>query len=151
MKANHNYTFASAPPASVVSSTTKIVKWKQITTRQPHNPRSWSCFQYDKDSKMKANHNPFGFVYVSPSVVSSTTKIVKWKQITTGLVGGKAGAGCFQYDKDSKMKANHNWMELFIFLRKVVSSTTKIVKWKQITTTHSHQLRQRQLFPVRQR
>ena len=42
-----------------------------------------SCFQYDKDSKMKANHNAGYGKDTTEVVVSSTTKIVKWKQITT--------------------------------------------------------------------
>ena len=37
----------------------------------------WCCFQYDKDSKMKANHNPVQHSLVVALVVSSTTKIVK--------------------------------------------------------------------------
>ena len=36
--------------------------------------------------------------------------------------------GCFQYDKDSKMKANHNIRNFRHYLTRVVSSTTKIVK-----------------------
>ena len=35
---------------------------------------------------------------------------------------------CFQYDKDSKMKANHNYMDKVLVIFAVVSSTTKIVK-----------------------
>ena len=67
------------------------------------------CFQYDKDSKMKANHN---LPLPSPCLP----------------------VGCFQYDKDSKMKANHNIATDILMHIQVVSSTTKIVKWKQITT-----------------
>ena len=67
-----------------------------------------SCFQYDKDSKMKANHNAADVEKYGDAVVSSTTKIVKWKQITTGDVKYVTDNSCFQYDKDSKMKANHN-------------------------------------------
>ena len=37
----------------------------------------WSCFQYDKDSKMKANHNKTWDYISVAQVVSSTTKIVK--------------------------------------------------------------------------
>ena len=36
-----------------------------------------SCFQYDKDSKMKANHNTYRQFARHALVVSSTTKIVK--------------------------------------------------------------------------
>ena len=66
------------------------------------------CFQYDKDSKMKANHNTVLQTQRAAGVVSSTTKIVKWKQITTGSEKVNPLRRCFQYDKDSKMKANHN-------------------------------------------
>ena len=66
------------------------------------------CFQYDKDSKMKANHNQEHTMNNNEYVVSSTTKIVKWKQITTAEAEVFPRPGCFQYDKDSKMKANHN-------------------------------------------
>ena len=70
---------------------------------------------------------------------------------------------CFQYDKDSKMKANHNIDILFLIIIFVVSSTTKliiifvvssttkIVKWKQITTATIGYSAVQELFPVRQR
>ena len=58
---------------------------------------------------------------------------------------------CFQYDKDSKMKANHNGVFTVKALRAVVSSTTKIVKWKQITTPGDRWRALHTLFPVRQR
>ena len=83
MKANHNTGMEGNAICVVVSSTTKIVKWKQITTIEVAEASGFSCFQYDKDSKMKANHN------------SSPLELVYFQR-------------CFQYDKDSKMKANHN-------------------------------------------
>ena len=135
----------------VVSSTTKIVKWKQITTNANFSYFVFSCFQYDKDSKMKANHNIFAKIANPLYVVSSTTKIVKWKQITTHRRSISFLWGCFQYDKDSKMKANHNDFSRYIGTAFVVSSTTKIVKWKQITTGTQARNAIRRLFPVRQR
>ena len=151
MKANHNAAKNSQLSPKVVSSTTKIVKWKQITT--PHNGSYIviGCFQYDKDSKMKANHNETNEPYPNDWVVSSTTKIVKWKQITTQSAGAYLRICCFQYDKDSKMKANHNVSVGLTHEREVVSSTTKIVKWKQITTTVAGVPSYSMLFPVRQR
>ena len=83
------------------------------------------CFQYDKDSKMKANHNQISADISVRLVVSSTTKIVKWKQITTRRKGEQISRSCFQYDKDSKMKANHNFGGLEQNRYLVVSSTTK--------------------------
>ena len=58
---------------------------------------------------------------------------------------------CFQYDKDSKMKANHNYDVQGRIDVRVVSSTTKIVKWKQITTSIAADRAATVLFPVRQR
>ena len=66
------------------------------------------CFRYFKDTKMKANHNSgFGGEWFF-SDVSDTSKILKWKQITTGNYSDQLGSWCFRYFKDTKMKANHN-------------------------------------------
>ena len=67
-----------------------------------------SCFQYGKGSKMKANHNRVPIIRYRITVVSSTAKVVKWKQITTEAGKQFCDDGCFQYGKGSKMKANHN-------------------------------------------
>ena len=228
MKANHNRTWCKTTAISVVASTTKIQKWKQITTQlcrvtprpwllpvrqryknesksQPSwrtRPRYVRCCQYDKDTKMKANHNPncpwrrlrwllpvrqryknesksqrmlnirltpicccqydkdtkmkanHNF-YPCPccpwGVVASTTKIQKWKQITTNIARHQRVIGCCQYDKDTKMKANHNWPCGFVTDGQVVASTTKIQKWKQITTQGSCIFLPFMLLPVRQR
>ncbi len=42
--------------------------------------------------------------------------------------GGYYAQGCCQYDKDRKMKANHNYMRCLIVDQAVVVSTTKIGK-----------------------
>ena len=151
MKANHNPGLVLVWKQPVVSSTTKIVKWKQITTQSRIWPCWNGCFQYDKDSKMKANHNSTAVPTAPWCVVSSTTKIVKWKQITTLLAIWHLLLCCFQYDKDSKMKANHNRKQQGQNQSGVVSSTTKIVKWKQITTELALVQVDAVLFPVRQR
>ena len=44
-----------------------------------------SCFQYVKDTKKKANHNNVFNSGQEKAVVSNTSKILKRKQITTGL------------------------------------------------------------------
>ena len=44
-----------------------------------------SCFQWFKDTNLKANHNAAAIAYVEESVVSNGSKILIWKQITTGL------------------------------------------------------------------
>ena len=228
MKANHNFGSPGICGHRVVASTTKIQKWKQITTsvnkgakrlrllpvRQRYKNESKSqpifavsiktksCCQYDKDTKMKANHNILVLVlkrhlllpvrqrYKNESksqqsifppsvqrVVASTTKIQKWKQITTcgellpimcKLLPVRQRyknesksqhrnaaryniVGCCQYDKDTKMKANHNILHLGETLVIVVASTTKIQKWKQITTFGACENLLSELLPVRQR
>ena len=203
MKANHNPEGQRLVFKNVVASTTKIQKWKQITTgrngmcgsslllpvRQRYKNESKSqlpgryagdtacCCQYDKDTKMKANHNSFQGISLLQPVVASTTKIQKWKQITTvrevdavdgallpvrqryknesksQLVRPRVGQcdRCCQYDKDTKMKANHNRRASVRRCSRVVASTTKIQKWKQITTTMEEIFLASALLPVRQR
>ena len=145
---------------AVVASTTKIQKWKQITTplfgdnsslqllpvRQRYKNESksqqmlfklfWSicCCQYDKDTKMKANHN----IEVSLRAHSSLLPVrQRYKNESKSQLVGidtHRGRSCCQYDKDTKMKANHNDADVDQRERDVVASTTKIQKWKQITT-----------------
>ena len=161
----------------VVASTTKIQKWKQITTwfvplsclsrllpvRQRYKNESKSqlknvyihrfccCCQYDKDTKMKANHNIKPVSEFNGIVVASTTKIQKWKQITTAMIFCRIYKCCCQYDKDTKMKANHNTTSTNLHHAEVVASTTKIQKWKQITTINIVVFFVKMLLPVRQR
>ena len=99
-----------------------------------HSQRYGSCFQYDKDTFLKANHNSTATIVKDTAVVSNTTKIHFWKQITTLLISivlvlllfpirqryifeSKSqliypqyieDRCCFQYDKDTFLKANHN-------------------------------------------
>ena len=71
--------------------------------------RKVSCFQWFKDTNLKANHNYF-YRYVSNyKVVSNGSKILIWKQITTEGEDDYAQIGCFQWFKDTNLKANHNY------------------------------------------
>ena len=151
MKANHNANPFRSFRLTVVSSTAKVVKWKQITTVALTASNAFSCFQYGKGSKMKANHNDIGAPPPADKVVSSTAKVVKWKQITTSDGNSGGGGSCFQYGKGSKMKANHNHNSIWMRSMVVVSSTAKVVKWKQITTQCKDRYILGKLFPVRQR
>ena len=83
---------------------------------------------------MKANHNCFSANDKFHSDVSDTSKILKWKQITTGVFGAASSLWCFRYFKDTKMKANHNNINATSEGITDVSDTSKILKWKQITT-----------------
>ena len=135
------------------------------------------CFQYVKDTKKKANHNSANNCYQSKYVVSNTSKIQKRKQITTDQMRlckkeslfpirqrykkesksqlhpqrGDYGLGCFQYVKDTKKKANHNFSMKNIRFCCVVSNTSKIQKRKQITTVTDQEGTEERLFPIRQR
>ena len=62
-----------------------------------------SCFQWFKDTKMKANHNSLA---VQPGVELR----------------------CFQWFKDTKMKANHNTSKGFSLNAEAVSNGSKILK-----------------------
>ena len=84
MKANHNSAIIAAAVSLAVSNGSKILKWKQITTEEKGYDHAEGCFQWFKDTKMKANHNsPVGMTFLSIAV-SNGSKILKWKQITTG-------------------------------------------------------------------
>ena len=62
-----------------------------------------SCFQWFKDTKMKANHN-----------FNPIRSFNLWR--------------CFQWFKDTKMKANHNIILIFTPAREAVSNGSKILK-----------------------
>ena len=134
MKANHNVTSARPCASRDVSDTSKILKWKQITTLGRTLNSPYWCFRYFKDTKMKANHNYFWWIIWCRYDVSDTSKILKWKQITTPSITKGLLRGCFRYFKDTKMKANHNNINSTSEGITDVSDTSKILKWKQITT-----------------
>ena len=66
------------------------------------------CFQYIKGTKKKANHNMATPLKLDEEIVSNTSKVLKRKQITTGLQVYRSDNYCFQYIKGTKKKANHN-------------------------------------------
>ena len=69
----------------VVSNGSKILIWKQITTVGRLFWLHFCCFQWFKDTNLKANHNSQGQYAEALGVVSNGSKILIWKQITTGL------------------------------------------------------------------
>ena len=109
MRANHNALFDMPYTSSAVSNGSKILKWEQITT---HNRNSASQIQ------------------LFPMV----QRYRKWEQITTGRPPYCISGGCFQWFKDTKMRANHNYPPKYTFLQNAVSNGSKILKWEQITT-----------------
>ena len=141
MKANHNRSISFWYSLSAVSNGSKILKWKQITTASVRKAEVTGCFQWFKDTKMKANHNSIHRLQKRLPAVSNGSKILKWKQITTSKSQWSVWYCCFQWFKDTKMKANHNRFREAIRWRIAVSNGSKILKWKQITTLcYIHQL-----------
>ena len=113
--------------------------------------RDRRCFRYFKDTKMKANHNGRASCCSFLPDVSDTSKILKWKQITTHLFYFTFRLWCFRYFKDTKMKANHNGNDKPLWNAKDVSDTSKILKWKQITTISRCINFKFRMFPILQR
>ena len=126
MKANHNNRRVAQCRIVTVSNGSKILKWKQITTFRLELFPFVDCFQWFKDTKMKANHN-------------------LWP------VNAQNAIDCFQWFKDTKMKANHNLLLDITTSYWTVSNGSKILKWKQITTREVGITLTEELFPMVQR
>ena len=92
------------------------------------------CFQWFKDTNLKANHNNYNLLLFFLLVVSNGSKILIWKQITTIIQYYWKHNSCFQWFKDTNLKANHNCNGLSGTTITVVSNGSKILIWKQITT-----------------
>ena len=177
MKANHNQKLYDPETGKTVSNGSKILKWKQITTRPYTYILCRNCFQWFKDTKMKANHNRYLIFETLLETVSNGSKILKWKQITTFRlelfpfvdcfqwfkdtkmkanhnlwpVNAQNAIDCFQWFKDTKMKANHNLLLDITTSYWTVSNGSKILKWKQITTREVGITLTEELFPMVQR
>ena len=71
------------PYPAAVSYITKLLNWKQITTKLLLVPLFLRCFLYHKVTKLKANHNKADNYGIAIAAVSYITKLLNWKQITT--------------------------------------------------------------------
>ena len=108
-QANHNCERTWYYHVYVVLDTTKVLIFKQITTK----------------TFLKS---------VTPHVVLDTTKVLIFKQITTHLYLNKISVCCFRYHKGTDFQANHNLFNVLLMLLFVVLDTTKVLIFKQITT-----------------
>ena len=135
LKANHNSIPLAFRSRFVVSNGSKILNWKQITTDIPLANVKYGCVQWFKDTKLKANHNHRRMGISRSYVVSNGSKILNWKQITTLEAASSFDNGCVQWFKDTKLKANHNARTVAPRSISVVSNGSKILNWKQITTS----------------
>ena len=82
-QANHNDYGQLVQIQAVVLDTTKVLIFKQITTKRGTISISPRCFRYHKGTDFQANHNRRGTISISPLVVLDTTKVLIFKQITT--------------------------------------------------------------------
>ena len=151
LKANHNWTSWRGRHLPVVSNGSKILIWKQITTRTSCTSPTNSCLQWFKDTNLKANHNLKLANENGTIVVSNGSKILIWKQITTGPMYWHARRSCLQWFKDTNLKANHNALLHEVGQDGVVSNGSKILIWKQITTSRRPALPAAALSPMVQR
>ena len=97
--------------------------------------RSFCCIQWLKDTNLKANHNMIKSNTSLVSAVFNGSKILIWKQITTSSPGLPSAPGCIQWLKDTNLKANHNMIKSNTSLVSAVFNGSKILIWKQITTS----------------
>ena len=134
LKANHNSQCFAFFLRLVVSNGSKILIWKQITTTASMTTLANCCFQWFKDTNLKANHNTCPQSALMVYVVSNGSKILIWKQITTPSQFVLLNTCCFQWFKDTNLKANHNNWRRGSTGNRVVSNGSKILIWKQITT-----------------
>ena len=141
LKANHNYMRNLCPVTMAVSNGSKILIWKQITTSNCWDRSSDGCFQWFKDTNLKANHNVRLKYGCRVEAVSNGSKILIWKQITTSSICFCWFSSCFQWFKDTNLKANHNTGPDLQLMTTAVSNGSKILIWKQITTQRIHHCR----------
>ena len=101
-----------------------------------------SCFRYHKGTDFQANHNTFIKEKNSSLVVLDTTKVLIFKQITTPWRYESYYGCCFRYHKGTDFQANHNNKSAMQSAGMVVLDTTKVLIFKQITTSRVHQVQQ---------
>ena len=122
-------------PGLAVFNGSKILIWKQITTLQNRVNFFRCCIQWFKDTNLKANHNGYSSGYTIRWAVFNGSKILIWKQITTRVLLKKFIICCIQWFKDTNLKANHNCIQSCTASMSAVFNGSKILIWKQITTT----------------
>ena len=135
----------------IVPNGSKILIWKQITTRILKVRKQIHCSQWFKDTNLKANHNNNLPKMKLLKIVPNGSKILIWKQITTCSLWYMSVMYCSQWFKDTNLKANHNCAPKHLPKAPIVPNGSKILIWKQITTARRHQSSWQELFPMVQR
>ena len=118
LKANHNKSRMESLHSEAVFNGSKILIWKQITTRRSWRYPNCCCIQWFKDTNLKANHNKSRMESLHSEAVFNGSKILIWKQITTRRSWRYPNCCCIQWFKDTNLKANHNHFRYcyFVFL-----------------------------------
>ena len=111
---------------TVVFNTSKIHFWEQITTQG-----KWS----QESTRLFSIHQRYMFESKS-------------QQLRLQIFSHRC---CFQYIKDTFLRANHNTQESVVKFLKVVFNTSKIHFWEQITTERRWLVNKIQLFSIHQR
>ena len=107
-QANHNPLVCLIGKQLVVLDTTKVLIFKQITTRLQNLTIITCCFRYHKGTDFQANHNTKPSKVLDIPVVLDTTKVLIFKQITTITYKMFLMNCCFRYHKGTDFQANHN-------------------------------------------
>ena len=136
---------------AAVFNGSKILIWKQITTEIWFWWEWVRCIQWFKDTNLKANHNKSRMDALNAKAVFNGSKILIWKQITTRTMIEQLGCCCIQWFKDTNLKANHNRWKSSTKQQRAVFNGSKILIWKQITTTRDHYYSLLKLYSMVQR
>ena len=151
LRANHNRLWQSRDCWSIVFNGSKILIWEQITTKPYLLIDRYYCFQWFKDTNLRANHNGVQRFYQLRRIVFNGSKILIWEQITTIYQSHRLVYYCFQWFKDTNLRANHNFGLPVKRVYKIVFNGSKILIWEQITTIASAVFPPARLFSMVQR
>ena len=120
IKANHNR-LVSCLPCRKLSKT--LQRYENKSKSQPlvvWVSTNFSCLRHCKDTKIKANHNHF-FLYLLYYMLSKTLQRYENKSKSQLLSRSYAEAGrCLRHCKDTKIKANHNYIRIVMVMIQVV-------------------------------
>ena len=131
-----------------------LQKYDFSSKSQPSSNRfSWRacCLRYCKSTIFQANHNQCRCRCLWWWVVCDTAKVRFFKQITTTLSIYGNLSSCLRYCKSTIFQANHNFIQGWCIVYKVVCDTAKVRFFKQITTFVLTGKRNIRLFAILQK
>ena len=108
ISANHNLRRTNSHRLMVVSPSTKVMKFQLITTESRISESFDCCFTFYKGNEISANHNVKSTGPNKVTVVSPSTKVMKFQLITTSAKARNERICCFTFYKGNEISANHN-------------------------------------------